>query len=250
MKKVILKSFALLGFCLFLLVIFLLNPSLLYAHQDTYKNLTIYHNGTFDEELKEVIDLSLATVESAKIYQKNFRSQLCLNDGSFYPKMVQKILGDDVFTAFSNKVVVLGEPSVLFNRFQKWEQELSYDQFLSHALMHNLQFKYHGLFGANPLGNHPQWKWEGYVEYEILGKGRSLESLGSLLENTPKEDFAWVDLGEGKKTMKRHLQYLVLTKYCFDILDLNYDEFMSDKRTEDLIYREIQAWYLALETMN
>ena len=246
MKKVILKSFALLGFCLFLLVIFLLNPSLLYAHQDTYKNLTIYHNGVFDEELKEVIDLSLAKIESAKIYQKDFKSQLCLSDGSFYPKLVQKILGDDVFTAFSNKVVVLGESSETFNHFHKWGQELRYDQFLSHALMHNLQFKHHGLWGANPLGNHPQWKWEGYVEYEVLGRERSLESLVSLLQDAPQEDFDWVDLGEGEKTMKRHLEYLVLTKYCFDILNLSYDEFMKDERIEELLFTDVQAWYLEL----
>ncbi|MEN0049278.1 MAG: hypothetical protein AAF806_19620 [Bacteroidota bacterium] len=239
MKKVLFRSLTLLGFCLSLLVIFLLNPSLLYAHQDTYKNITIHHNGTLDEDLKEVIDLSLASVESAKIYQKDFKSQLCLNDGSFYPKLVQKILGDDVFTAFSNKIVVLGEPSDAFNRFYKWEQELRYDQFLSHALMHNLQFKHHGFFGANPLGIHPQWKWEGYVEYEILGKERDLENLITLLQNAPDEDFTWVDLGDGEKTVKRHLKYLVLAKYCFDVLDLSYDEFMENEQTEEMLYKEI-----------
>ena len=246
MKKRFLKTLFSLGiyvlFCLSLLITFLLSPSLLYAHQTTYENITIYHNTPLDENLRVIIDLSLSNIESAAIYQEHFKSDLCLNDGSFYPKMVQNILGDDVFIAFSNKVVVLGQPLDTFNRFEKWGQILRSDQFLSHAFMHNLQFKKHGLFGSNPLARHPNWKWEGYVEYEIMGKNRDLKVLLYQLQAAPKDDFSWIDLGEYKKTVKAHLQYLVLTKYCFEVLGMDYEQFMSDDRTATQIEELLLDW--------
>ena len=80
MKKRFLKTLFSLGifvlFCLSLLITFLLSPSLLYAHQTTYENITNYHNTPLDENLRVIIDLSLSNIESAAIYQEHFKSDL------------------------------------------------------------------------------------------------------------------------------------------------------------------------------
>ena len=182
MKKLISRILFTLTFCVILLISFLLNPGLAYGNSTEYENITIYHNGELNPEIKELIKISLEEIKAAKIYSPDFHSQLCLNEG-LYPKVVRSILGDDVFRAFSNKIVFHGDKTDEFNKFRKWERALSYTQFLKHALMHNLQFKYHGLWDANPLGGYPEWKWEGYVEYETIGNLTTLECLVELIND-------------------------------------------------------------------
>ncbi len=242
MKKVIHRAVALAFFCFGLLVIFLLNPILSYAHSTTYKNITIYYNGALDENLTKVIDLSLSSVSNAKIYSADIKSDLCLNEG-IYPKIVKTILGDDVFTAFSNKIVVLGEKSSEFNRFHKWEKELKYSQFLSHALMHNLQYKKHGILGANPVGRHPNWRWEGYVEYEILGDLLSLEELVTIIQDPASNDYDWINLTEEEGTVKRHIIYMALVKYGFEILNWDYEQLMGTKIGEEELLNRLISTY-------
>ncbi|HAA15532.1 MAG TPA: hypothetical protein DCE41_29040 [Cytophagales bacterium] len=238
MKKIVWSiSFTLLlGFGL--LVGFLLNPQLMYGNTTTYKNITIHHRGELNQDLKQIIDLSLNTVAQSELFDDDFNSHLCLNQG-IYPQVVQAVLGDDVFTAFGNKVVVLGTPDEAFNRFRKWDRSLSYSQFLSHALLHNLQFQHHGLWDANPLGRHPQWKWEGYVEYQVLGDLATLEDLVKLITPPETDDFTWIELSEEQGTIKRHVKYLALVKYGFEVLAWDYDALMHATTTEDELLSEL-----------
>lgn len=242
MKKLIVRFLALLSFCFLLLVVFLINPEFAYSHSTTYKNITIYHNEPLDENLKTIVDLSLNTIKTTSIYNKRFKSELCLNDGSYYPKIVKTLLGDDVFTAFSNKVVVLGNSSKEFNRFIKWNKSMKYSQFLSHGLMHNLQFLHHGMLDANPLGRHPKWKWEGYVEYSINGKLVELEDLVHKITNITTSDFEWIELPEDNGTIKLHIKYLAMTKYCHEVLKWDYEKFMSDEASEAEIFSSLLNW--------
>ena len=240
MKKALIRITASLIFCLGLLISFLLNPHMVYANSTTHKNITIHHNGEIDSSLKEVIDISLKTIKGCKIYNSKLRTDLCINEG-IYPKVVKAILGDDVFTAFSNKVVVLGKPTGKFNQFEKWGTKMKYSQFLSHALIHNLQYKHHGIWDANPLGGHPAWKWEGYVEYEVLGELASLDSLVQIITDPKIDDYEWVYLNQEEGTVKRHIEYLTVVKYCFDVLGWNYEELMASKMSEDELLKEVIA---------
>lgn len=241
-KKILFNLATILTFCFGLLVLFMLNPSLSYAHQTTYKNITIYHNQPLSPTWESIIDTSLAAIEETALYHKNLKIDLCLNDGSNYPNVIKSILGNDVFRAFANKVVDLSEATNEYNRIQAWDEKLKTTQFLTHALIHNLQFKYHGLWDANPLGQHPNWKWEGYVEYETLGRSRTLESIWEAVNND-KDDFEWIELGHEERTLKRHVRYLAITKYCFDVLKMDYSTFMKDKRTEDELFKELIEKY-------
>ncbi len=241
-KKILLGFGTILTFCFGLLVLFMLKPSLSYAHQTTYQNITIYHNQPISPTWESIIDTSLVAIQETALYNKNLKVDLCLNDGSNYPKVIKTILGNDIFRAFANKVVDLSEATDEYNRIQGLDKKLKTTQFLTHALLHNLQFKYHGLWDANPLGNHPNWKWEGYVEYETLGHSRTLETILATINND-KEDFEWVELGNDERTLKIHIRYLAITKYCFDILKMDYSAFMKDKRTEGVLFEELIEKY-------
>lgn len=219
----------------------MLNPCLLYGNSTSYKNITIYHQDEFPQELKKVIDLSYSTIKSCEIYSSKLHSELCLNEG-VYPIIINTILGDDVFTAFSNKIVVLGNPTSEFDKFKKWGKTMKYSQFLTHALVHNLQYEKHRLWDSNPLGGHPEWKWEGYVEYVVLGELISLIELLELISNSNNGDFEWVYITDEEGTIKRHLKYLALVKYCLEELDWDYNQLMNSQVDEEVLFEKLYTY--------
>lgn len=233
-----LKKFLLWGMlsfvsCMTILIVLLTTPSLLYAHHTTIGNIEVYHSQPLPTDLETTIRKALERVTSSEIYAADMKHDLCLNDGSKYPALVEGILGADVFTAFANKVVVLGEYQG-GGKFSQWGQTLFFDQFLAHALMHNYQYEYHGFFGANPLGNYAQWKWEGYVDYQVIGKSYDMPDLLKSLKS-PKGDYEWLNFRDGESTIKMHVKYLTLVKYTMESKGWSYDDLMtSDLSMEDL----------------
>jgi len=242
-KKISYLLLSLLSICFVGLVVFMLNPRFSYSYQTNHGNITIYHNEDLDSSFLKIVDVCLFQLQNTLLYTVSFESDLCLNDGSIYPSVIRQVLGNDVLRAFSTKLVDLSEATDDPNKIIAWEQELELEQFLIHGFIHNLQYQHHGFFDANPLGNYPEWKWEGYVEYELLvetlGMDLSLESLIELLKDEDTDDYTWIDLGYNKKTLKRHIRYLAMTKYCFHELYMSYEEFMNDSRSEEEIYKEM-----------
>ena len=164
--------------------------------------------------------------------------EICVNDGAIYPKVIRSLMGDDVFRAFANKSVMMGTISGP-DRLKVWGREVSTPQFLTHALIHNLQYVYHGFWDANPLGGHSEWKWEGYVEYELMGKEHTLGYFDQKLRETSGDEFTWVDMEAGQSTIKQHVRYLMLVKYCMEEKGMNYDELMAYEVEEGLLKAEL-----------
>ncbi|OEK01509.1 hypothetical protein BFP97_08230 [Roseivirga sp. 4D4] len=222
-----------LGTGLTVLIILLTTPSILYANHTAIGNIEVYHSQPLPAELRTTIESALERVSSSEIYDANMKHDLCLNDGSKYPALVESVLGSDVFAAFANKVVVLGKYEEA-GKFRQWGQTLSFDQFLAHGLMHNYQYRYHGFFGANPLGNHVQWKWEGYVDYQVIGKHYDMDDLMTALES-PKGNFDWLNFKNGESTIKMHVKYLTLVKYALESKGWSYQDLIASKVSmEDL----------------
>ena len=75
-----------------LLMIIVLRPILSYANSTAAGNCTVYHNqpaGPFVVRLDE----AKALVRASELYDETLRLDICLNDGSKYPALVQSILG-------------------------------------------------------------------------------------------------------------------------------------------------------------
>lgn len=242
-KKYLIRGLGTLAFLALLLISFLLNPALSYAHKTEYKAITIYHQAELRPDLLKLIDQSLATVKSSALYDEQFRSHLCLNDGSIYPTVVRKLLGEDVFTAFSNKVVFLGEDRIENNRFSLWDRSLKYTQFLTHGWVHNLQYQHHGFWQSNPLGGHPNWCWEGYAEYITLGQQYTLKDLINRYQAHQGDPYTWFSLDNGEGTIRQHVKYLIMTKYAFEVKKLDYRSFLSLEEDEERYFANILAEY-------
>lgn len=233
-------SFLTINLIFFLTLLFF--PSWLYASETDLGQVQVYHQQPLPNGFEEVVKESLAVIRNSELYTPAFKTELCLNDGSLYPKLVKTALGDDVFRAFVDKAVMLGDFSADSRHMQAWGRELSTVQFLSHAFVHNLQYQYHGFSGANPIGRHPEWKWEGYAEYMVLGQEHTLDHYLDLMESEANP-FEWVAMGNGKSTIRMHLEFMQLTKYCFEQKGWSYHEFMSDDTSKAQLTQEMEQWY-------
>ncbi len=241
LKNILFKAMVSCGFVLILLVGYLLNPAISYAHQTDIEGLRIYHEAALDPTLSPLITESLTTLRASEIYDPNIQIDFCLNDGAFYPKVVKAVLGPDIIRAFSNKCVVIADP-VPGKAFFSWRgNQFSYTQALSHVLTHNLQFNYHGFWQANPLGGHPEWKWEGYAEYVSLGKKYTLSEIWKAYQQSGEEMYDFVHLKNGEGTLKLHVRFLLLTKFCLEEKGLSYARFMEEDLEEERVWAEIQS---------
>ena len=216
-------------------------PAVSYAHHTPIDEVVIHHNEPLPQHFISSVESSLQQVRQVEIYRATPGIDICVNDGSLYPKLIRGLMGDDVFRAFANKSVMMGTISGP-DQMQVWGRQVSTSQFLAHAMIHNLQYAYHGFWDANPLGQYPEWKWEGYVEYELLGKNKPLSYFEQKLETTSGDAFAWVVLEGGLSTIKQHIAYLMLVKYCMEEKDMAYDELMAYEVSEIALREELEAF--------
>lgn len=238
-KRVFRFTISFLSLNLFLFLAFLFFPSWLYAHRTDLGPVAVYHHQPLPEGFDEIVRESIEVIKKSELYQPAFRSEVCLNDGALYPKLVRTALGDDVFRAFEQKAVMLGELSDNTRVIRARGRELNTVQFLSHAFVHNLQYQYHGFLEANPLGGHPEWKWEGYVEYIVLQPSESLAYYHELLSDT-EGPFDWIELEGGMATIRMHIEFMMLTKYCFEQKNWSYQEFVDDTTSREVLWQEME----------
>lgn len=244
MKSSLLKKWLFRGmvasvFALILLIGFILNPSLSYAHHGTIEGVTVYHNQELTPELKDIIHKAKVRIKTSQLYSDQLSFQLCLQDGYNYPSLIEYILGDDVIRSFSNINVVLAETDPTHHYLIWKEHVFRYDQFLAHVMVHNLQFHQHGFWGSNPIARYPEWKWEGYADYVVLGKKYNLKELFMAYEATEDNPYAFVKLRDDEGSLKLHIRFLMLAKYCLDIRELTYQEFMEKDLDEGKLWDEI-----------
>lgn len=225
-----------LGFVFILLIGFMLNPSLSYAHQSQIGGLSVFHNEALSAEIKEIIIDSNQFLLSSPL--ANPKSQICLNEG-IYPKVIKALMGPDVIRAFRHTNVVLGELKDK-NRLESRGHSFGFAQFLAHARVHNQQYAHHGFWDANPLGGYPEWKWEGFADYVVLGSKYKLEEIWKAYQSHEDNSYVFVDLGEGEGSLKLHIRFLLLTKYCFEEKGMDYQSFMELSMEEEDVWQEIK----------
>lgn len=221
--------------------IILLNPRLFYPFQTRVGPVRVFHHEPLDPGWVRLLERQDSILQTNPLYpETNWKSDLCLDQHTAYPRLVRTILGDDVIRAFAHKMVILSSQSH-FGTLEKWDSSLPTDQWIRHALIHNFQYRYHGFWQANPLGRHPNWKWEGYAEYASIGHAFSLKELWDIYQQRAGEPYELVSVGKKYRTVNQHVKYLILTKYCIETVDMDYPAFMQDKQTETLLWSEIES---------
>ena len=148
-----------------LLLIIILNPILTYANKTTHNNFTVFHNKTFDPTLLTKLDQATELLKASEFYNPNLHFEVCLNDGSKYPKLIKTLRGQAFAWGFYDKVVLRGTANFKYNYVELNGYKWNLTQLLAHEMTHCLQFNELGFCKSKPIANIPNWKWEGYAEY-------------------------------------------------------------------------------------
>jgi hypothetical protein len=246
-KKWALSVLASAGMLLLGLVVLLLNPGVLFAHHTTTRQLTIYHNQPLDPVLLLRLEQARTLVQPSEVFAKSLRLEVCLNDGSWYPRLIQTIRSPAFAWSFYNKVVLNGEADAQANRLTFRTYAWNLTSLVAHEMTHCYQFTYFGLWHSNPLAGYPTWKWEGYAEY-VARRPQGPQSLrqrvARLYHAEQAEPDRWdLPLADSSCTSREYFAYLVLTQYCLDVKHLTLQQLLRDTTSEQVVRQQLQAWY-------
>lgn len=132
-KKWTASALASSGFLALGLVVLLLNPGVLYAHQTITRWYTIYHSQPLDPALLRRLEQARSLVQTSEVFDKTLRLEVCLNDGSRYPSLVQAVWSPAFAWGFYNKVVLNGEVQAEANRLTFRTYAWNLERFLSYC---------------------------------------------------------------------------------------------------------------------
>lgn len=257
MKKIIrysLRVLLVLVLMLTLLIVFMLNPQIVYAKKQHYKHFTIYSKSGYPGGYEKVLDKTLELVKKSELYTPGLKPDIFLNDGngSSVKFVLKKAIGEAFAWGYHNNVILNGSTDASLT----WLQLNGYNRHLArtiaHELIHCYQAKKLGLFKSNPIAGIPHWKWEGYAEYicyksAVKNETRVLyEAIAKYEAEKDKDDFAWstVNIDEGESFAgKDYYRFWIMVKYLSDIKRFNFDQLLKTDMTEEQVFGEMIKWY-------
>lgn len=254
-KKVVLGSLSVLGVSTVCWVLLLLNPQWSYAKETQYDFVTIYHNQVLKAETETVVNNAIEIIQQASIYTDDLAIELCLNDGSAYPKMSP--LGGGSAYAMLNKTIIndctidfaknIAETQWAINNNERRRFNLTW--LLAHEFTHNLQYHTNSKYVITSTLGKLNWKLEGHAEYiarEFKNDGKLKEKLALFLEEEDKkrEGLPVLDLDDGTKQIFSYLKYALAVQYLIEEEGLDYIQICADERDLDQIFGELKEWGL------
>ena len=227
-----------------LLLIIILNPILTYANKTTHNNLTVFHNKTLDPTLLTKLDQATELLKASEFYNPDLHLDICLNDGSKYPKLIRAIRGQAFAWGFYNKVVLQGNANYNENYVELNGYKWNLTQLLAHEMTHCLQFDKLGFWKSKPIANIPNWKWEGYAEY-VSRQNTDQKDLSKNIERliaTEKNNWE-VIFSDSTIAPKEYYDYWTLVQYCIDIKKMTYKQILADTTNQQTVRQEMMEWY-------
>lgn len=233
-------------FILALLIGIVLNPNLTYANKTAYNNFTIYHNQPFDSALLIHLDKATQLIEKSELYNPNLKLDICLNDGSKYPLLIKKLLGDCYARGFYDKVILEGDAHYRDNYIEIRNYKWNMTQLLAHELTHCYQFNKLGLWKSNPLALIPDWKWEGYPEY-VARQNHHQKNLAKnierLIQTEKTDNNGWIQFADSTGAVISYYKYWLLVQYCMDVKNMTYSQILKDTAREETVQAQMMDWY-------
>ncbi len=244
MKKWTLRLITTALIIVILLLIIILNPILTYANKTTYHNYTIFHGTTLNPALLNRLDEATELLRTSQLYNPSLQPDICLNDGSAYPKIIAALRAPAFAWGFYNKVVLQGNADCSNNYVAVNGYRWNMTQLLAHELTHCLQFNQLGLWRSNPFADIPEWKWEGYAEYvsrQNNGQRDLLKNISRLVA-TDKNSWA-IAFKDSTITPAVYYGYWILVQYCLDIKKMNYRQVLADTTSEESLKKQMMQWF-------
>lgn len=245
MKKWTVRLAATVGFIAFLLIIIVLNPVLMYAHRTPHSSYEILHDTPLPSTLAQRLDEATALLRSSALYDSSLALEVCLNDGSLYPALIDAMKGPAFAHGFYNKIVLLGDLQAAENYVELNGYRWNLTQLLAHEATHCFQFKTFGFWHSNPLARYPAWKWEGYPEYVARRsiQGALADDIAHLLAAEKTEHNGWISFGDSTGTVIPYYKSWLLMRYCLDVRGMSYAQVLGDSTAEDDVHEAMMHWY-------
>ena len=227
-----------------LLLVVILNPILTYANKTTHNNFTVFHNKTLDPTLLTKLDQATELLKASEFYNPNLHFDVCLNDGSKYPKLIKTLRGEAFAWGFYDKVVLRGTANFKDNYVELNGYKWNLTQLLAHEMTHCLQFDKLGLWKSKPFANIPNWKWEGYAEYVSRQNAdqKDLSKNIELLIATDKNNWE-IKFADSTIAPREYYENWTLIQYCIDIKKMTYNQILADTASEQIVRQEMMSWF-------
>jgi hypothetical protein len=253
-KKLFKRIFKVTALCvlagIITIAIIILFPQPLFANKLTYKNFTVYSNDQIDQNIKLILDGSLALVQKSELFNSNDKFNIILANNSLFNKIHDKILGEEeaARTTLNNviiKVKIDVTNNLAFPAFPK-PCEKNLVELIAHEIVHILQTNKYGILKFNPF-NHPElWKLEGYPEY-ISKKAEFSGSDSNLATGINNGNIRIPPEKGGCETPDYYYKGWLMVKYLIDIKHQSYDQILKDTISENSIYKEMIEWKNSLK---
>ncbi len=224
-----------------------LNPSLLYANRTTISNYTIYHNSALDEIFSARLADATTLINASELFDSNLKLDICLNDGSTYPKLMRFLRGQAFGWGFADKVVLMGNANYTDNTVELNGYKWNFTQLIAHEETHCLQFHKFGFWKSNPIAGYPNWKWEGYPEYVARRNADQLDlskNISNKLEQEKANADGWaIFFSDNSISPKEYYNSWLLVQYCLDIKQMTYEKLLADTTSEQETSQQMIHWY-------
>ena len=227
-----------------LLLVIILNPILMYANKTTHNNFKIFHDKPLDPTLIVKLDQAAELLKASEFYNSKLQLDICLNDGSKYPKLIQILRGQAFGWGFYNKVIIQGNTNFKDNYVELNGYKWNLAQLLAHEMTHCLQFDRLGFWKSKPIANIPNWKWEVYAEY-ISRQNADQKDLSKNIERfitTGKNNWA-IKFADSTIAPREYYDYWTLIQYCVDIKKMTYNQILADTKSEQTVRQEMISWF-------
>lgn len=229
-----------------LLILIVLNPNWLFANKTVFNNFTVYHSKPLDKEFKTELEEATKLLKVSEIYDPNYKIDICLNDGSKYPTLIQSFQDQAFGIGFYNKVVIMGNININQNYTEINDYKYNLTQLIAHETIHCFQFNNLGLWKSNPIAKYPAWKWDGYNEFVARQHKDQTDlkyNINRLDSCELKNKDEWgISFADSTYTSKEYYKWWILMQYCKDIKKMSYLQILADTTKEETLRTEMMIW--------
>lgn len=201
-------------------VLLLSFPQVLFAHQMSYRNLTVYSREPFDKNIYAVLDRVESQVTASELNSQHVRPKIFLTGSYSFYKSISLFIGGN---SFGKGFPLLPTSNIFINRSDV-SQDLvlrraaendrrSLSGVIAHEVTHLLIRKKVGYWRNIRM---PVWKKEGYAEYVAGGSTLPYETGVKMWKANPKDGTGY-----------QYFKYYMLVRHLLEKDKLSVDELFN-----------------------
>ncbi len=245
MKKILIRLGITISPPVIALIAFILFPGASYAHKTFVNQVSIYHNSTLDLNYEKVVMDAINIVSLSELYDPDFSIDLCLDDQSIYPDIINRVKGPAFGFGLANKVILKCEADFTKNKAFGYGEAWNLTGLIAHEMVHTYQYN---AYGFSTLST-PSWKLEGYAEYisrNQYGSDHLRQSIAFMEKEQEREGdkfWFWIKLKDETGIPSEYLRSKNLVHYLIEIEGLSYHQIRKDERSREDIKLAMMNWH-------